>query len=238
MSVGDSSVSVIIPVRNGATYVAEAIQSCIDQTRAVQEIVVVDDGSADATADVVARFGDRVTLLRQQWTGVGPAMNRGIGQSSGEFLAFLDHDDLWVPEKISHQLQEFQARPTLEAVFGQVEQFITPELESRLRDRIRVPDGPQAAAQTSAMLLRRTAWHRIGPFDGEKNAWAFQSWYVRALTKSLQMSMMPIVVSRRRIHASNCSRLQRDGLYGRYLKLAREMASHNRRTRSAHQSDE
>jgi glycosyltransferase involved in cell wall biosynthesis len=238
MSGEDSSVSVVIPVRNGATYVAEAIQSCIDQTRAVQEIIVVDDGSTDATAEVVARFGNRITLLQQQWAGAGPAMNRGIDHSGGEFLAFLDHDDLWMPDKISHQLQEFRAKPTLEAVFGQVEQFITPELESRLRDRIRIPNRPQAAAQTSAMLLRRTAWYRVGPFEVEKNAFGFQSWYVRALTKSLRISMIPILVSRRRIHASNCSQLQRDGLYERYLKLAREMASHNRRNRSAHQNDE
>lgn len=234
----NSGVSVVIPVRNGEKYVAEAIESCIEQTRPVQEIIVVDDGSIDSTAAVVSRFGNRVSFLRQQWAGVGAAMNRGIAHSGGEFLAFLDHDDLWLPDKTDRQLGEFGEQPALEAVFGQVEQFITPESEPVLRDKIRVPEGPQPAIQTSAMLLRRAAWQRIGPFHEAKDAIAFQSWFSRALRNALRMSIMPVLVSRRRIHGSNSSSLEREALYQSYLKLAREMASHNRRTRSARRSDD
>jgi glycosyltransferase involved in cell wall biosynthesis len=237
MNLADPSVSVVIPVHNGANYVAEAIQSCVAQTRAVQQIIVVDDGSTDATADVVTRFGNRVIFVRQQWAGCGAALNHGIAVSSGEMLAFLDHDDLWMPDKNRIQLQEFQERPMLEAAFGLVEQFITPELESSLKDKVRIPDEPQPAVQTSAMLVRREGLQRIGPFDERKDALAMQSWYACALRKSLRISMMPVIVSRRRIHKSNFSRLQRAELYQRYLELTREMANHNRRARSVPRND-
>src|SRR5919205_4589183 len=99
---------VIIPVYNGESYVAEAIESILDQTYRPAEVIVVDDGSTDNTAEVVKRFGDVVQYHHQPNRGAGAARNRGVELSHGEFLAFLDADDLWHKDKLAHQIQAFK----------------------------------------------------------------------------------------------------------------------------------
>jgi O-antigen/teichoic acid export membrane protein len=102
------TVSVIIPVHNGEAHVGDAVRSVLNQTYADLEVLVVDDGSSDGTADVVTRFQDpRVRLLRQEQRGVAGARNSGLREASGELVAFLDHDDVWFPDKLAIQLPVF-----------------------------------------------------------------------------------------------------------------------------------
>jgi glycosyltransferase involved in cell wall biosynthesis len=96
------TVAVIIPVYNGAQEIAGAIRSALEQTVPPDEVLVVDDGSTDHTADVVR--GYPVTLIQQRNAGPGAARNRGAEASRSEWLAFLDHDDRWHPEKTARQL--------------------------------------------------------------------------------------------------------------------------------------
>jgi glycosyltransferase involved in cell wall biosynthesis len=101
-------VSVIITTYNQARYIGATIQSAIDQDLADREIIVVDDGSTDATPPVVAAFGPQVVYLRQANQGVAGSRNTGIRHARGEFLAFLDGDDLWEPRKLSRQVAAAQ----------------------------------------------------------------------------------------------------------------------------------
>jgi glycosyltransferase involved in cell wall biosynthesis len=89
------TISAVIPVHNREHLIGRAIESALDQTRPADEIVVVDDGSTDATTDVVRRFGDAVKLICKPNGGVSTARNLGVEQSSSEFIAFLDSDDVW-----------------------------------------------------------------------------------------------------------------------------------------------
>src|SRR4051794_33568080 len=98
------SVSVIVPVHNGAEFLAEALNSLLAQTRRPDQIIVVDDGSTDGSADVASRFGTEVTLVRQENRGPSSARNRGLDLASGSHVGFLDADDLWVPDCLSTQL--------------------------------------------------------------------------------------------------------------------------------------
>ena len=100
-----SEVSAVIPVHNGAAYVAEAVQSILSQTRPPIECVVVDDGSTDETAEVVRRFGNEVAYVRQDRAGVSSARNRGAALARGALVAFLDHDDVWLPTKLERQVE-------------------------------------------------------------------------------------------------------------------------------------
>src|SRR5262249_26690942 len=111
-------VSVVMPVRNGARYIAEAIQSALDQPDAEIEVIVVDDGSTDDSARVADGFGKSVRVLRQGQLGSGPARNAGVVASSGAFLSFLDADDRFTPIKTAAQLAVFAEDSTLDAVFG------------------------------------------------------------------------------------------------------------------------
>src|SRR4051794_8654152 len=93
-------VAVIIPTFNYARFVGRAVQSVLDQTFPPAEVIVVDDGSTDATAGVLESFGSRITVLRQQNRGVAAARNLGVRHSTAPLLAFLDADDLWLPRKL------------------------------------------------------------------------------------------------------------------------------------------
>ena len=98
------SVSVVIPCYNGERFVAEAIRSALDQTRSPSEILVIDDGSTDDSADVISSFGPPVRLIQQTNQGESVARNRGIDESSSSWVAFLDADDAWLPAKLERQL--------------------------------------------------------------------------------------------------------------------------------------
>lgn len=100
------SVSVVIPTYNYGRFVGEAIESVLRQTLVPKGIVVVDDGSTDDTAAVVAGFGDRIWYIKQENAGVCAARNRGVAESRGEIIAFLDADDYWEPTS----LEKFVAR--------------------------------------------------------------------------------------------------------------------------------
>ena len=109
MLAGPTRISAVIPAYNAAQFVGEAIASCLHQTVPPVEIIVVDDGSTDETAEIAASFGSLVRVVSQLNAGEGAARNRGISESAGEWVAFLDADDLWEPTKLEQQLSAVQA---------------------------------------------------------------------------------------------------------------------------------
>lgn len=106
-------ISCIVPVFNGERYVSETLDSILAQTYRPLELIVADDGSTDGTAAVVARYGEPVRYLWQSNQGPAAARNLGVSAAQGEFVAFLDADDLWHPEKLTRQMARFHARPEL-----------------------------------------------------------------------------------------------------------------------------
>ncbi len=110
MNVADS-ISVVIPAYNAAGTIGRAIRSVLDQTRPVDEIIVVDDGSVDGTAGLVERQFPQVKLIRQANAGPSAARNTGIAAAGGEYIAFLDADDYWLPEKIERQVRLMTEHP-------------------------------------------------------------------------------------------------------------------------------
>lgn len=105
------TVSIVIPAYNAAACIQEALASVFEQTYTDFEVVVVDDGSTDATVEEVQRWGDRVTLIRQDNRGPGAARNAGIARSRGRLIAFQDADDLWLPDKLQLQVDYFARYP-------------------------------------------------------------------------------------------------------------------------------
>jgi glycosyltransferase involved in cell wall biosynthesis len=109
-------VSVVIPTYNCAGYLTEAIHSVLEQTTPAFEIIVVDDGSTDDTAAIVAGLGDRVTYLQQANAGVAAARNAGLRRATGDVIAFLDADDFWAPDKLATQLVVLDRCPEVDLV--------------------------------------------------------------------------------------------------------------------------
>jgi len=114
-------VSVIIPTFNRAWILEEAVDSVLSQEFQDFELIVVDDGSTDNTWDILNGYQENVILVRQENKGVSAARNRGIGLASGELIAFLDSDDLWLPKKLSAQVEFFNSNP--DALICQTEEI-------------------------------------------------------------------------------------------------------------------
>ena len=195
-------ISVIIPVYNGERYLAEAIESALAQSRKPLEIIVVDDGSIDGTAKVAKSFGS-VHYKHQKQGGAGAARNFGLDLAQGDYFAFLDADDIWLPEKLSLQFEAFCTEPRPDIVFGHVEQFISPELYMELKDKVWCPEQPMPGTVPSAMMAEREAFLRVGTFDTTLEIGEFTDWYLRAHEAHLRLAMIPEVVARRRIHEQN-----------------------------------
>jgi glycosyltransferase involved in cell wall biosynthesis len=107
------TISVVIPVYNGANFIADTIRSVLNQTYTNYEVVVVNDGSKDGTIEQLAQFGDAIKLISIPNGGVSNARNVGIRASSGDYIAFLDADDLWVPQKLERQLAAMLRAPSV-----------------------------------------------------------------------------------------------------------------------------
>jgi glycosyltransferase involved in cell wall biosynthesis len=196
-------VSVVVPVYNGALHVAAALDSVIDQTYRPLEIVVVDDGSTDASAAVIAGYGDAVRCCPQPNQGSGAARNRGVALARGDLLAFLDQDDVWVRDKLSRQVAALAADPALDAVTGMVAHFYSPELGPDFRARVRCPARPLPGYLPSAFLIRRAAFARVGGFGDQWKLVEWAEWVVRALAAGITLRVLPDVVARRRLHEAN-----------------------------------
>jgi glycosyltransferase involved in cell wall biosynthesis len=199
-----ASISAIVAVRDGAAYLAEALASIRAQSLPVLELIVVDDGSSDASAALARSFADQV--IRQPPTGHASARNRGVRASRGELLAFLDADDLWLPGKLAAQAACLQADATLEAVFGHCLQFYSPELDAAERARVEIRNPLAPAENACAILIRRRAFERIGDFDENRQAAVDLDWTLRARDLGLRRHMLAEVVYHRRVHLNNHGR--------------------------------
>jgi len=113
MNMMNNKISVVIPVYNGEAFISDAIQSVLKQTVRPYEVIVVNDGSVDGTAEKLALFGTRITVISIPNGGVSNARNVGIQASSGELIAFLDADDIWYEDKLERQLEVFERYPDL-----------------------------------------------------------------------------------------------------------------------------
>jgi glycosyltransferase involved in cell wall biosynthesis len=213
----DPVVSVVIPVHNGERFLGEAVESVLAQEGAPLEVLVVDDGSTDGSAHVAARFGSPVRCLSQAHAGIASARNTGIRAARGDLLAFLDADDLWTPGRLRLQIDRLAADPALDCVFGLVEHFRDPG--ASLRFEVWAPERAPGLLP-GAMLIRRAAFLRVGPFDETWRLGEFVEWQLRAEERGLRREILPVVVLRRRIHDANTTaRLAVDR--GEYLRVLR-----------------
>jgi glycosyltransferase involved in cell wall biosynthesis len=196
-------ISVIIPVYNGERYLAEAINSVLDQTTPATQIIVVDDGSTDATKHIAEGFGKHIEYIWQEPSGkAAVARNRGLRQARGEYLTFLDADDLWLPDKLSLQLAALHEE-NAELVFGQTVEFYSPEMDLEFRNRIRCTDTPTLTYMSGTMFTTRTIFDRVGPFSEDHAVVEFVEWYLRASELNLKTYHLNHVVLKRRLHGSN-----------------------------------
>ncbi|MCP3384519.1 glycosyltransferase family 2 protein [Bradyrhizobium sp. CCGUVB4N] len=203
-------VSVIIAAYNAETYIAEAVESVLGQTVPPDEVIVIDDGSTDDTRNVLGEFGDRITVLAQSNNGQAVAVNKALATAQGELIGFCDADDLWTPRKLELQLALLDHQGGVDAVFGKVEQFISPDVPDAQRERLKPAVAIMPGELKQCMLIRRAALDRAGPFDESLPATFFIAWLGRAKQNGLRSAHVDDIVLRRRLHLGNGGRINTD----------------------------
>lgn len=176
-------VSVVVPAYNSALYVGMAVRSALDQDYPNKEIIVVNDGSTDNTADILAQFGARIVVVNQSNSGVAAARNLGMQTARGAYIALLDADDAWLPGKLRKQVDYLSAHPELAAVYCAWRewqpdahgQFTLPRLsrEEMEQDGIEAQDSGwlynklflESVIHTTTLLMRREIMEQVGQFD-------------------------------------------------------------------------
>ena len=208
----DQTVSAVIPVHNGEAYIVDAIASALDQTLPVVECIVVDDGSTDGTASQVRRLGDSVRSVAQPHSGVSVARNRGAEIAQGQLVAFLDHDDLWLPMKLERQVAELEARGASMALCGVqvIDDRGQVRALKRLRPRVDLVtgmlmfDGTELVSCSSTGLVRREAFLASGGFDPSLSMSADWDLLLRTLLYG-ELAYVDEPLVSYRVHDSNMS---------------------------------
>jgi glycosyltransferase involved in cell wall biosynthesis len=219
--------SVCIPAYQAERYVREAIDSVLAEVPDGAEIILVDDGSTDATYAVAASYGPRLRVLRQAHGGIGAAFNTAVAASSGDVIAAIDADDLWLSGKTEAQLRTLAADRSVDAVFGHVYEFVSPDVPSEMRARWRCREAPAPGILRGAMMIRRSAWERAGAMGTNLQVGEFVAWYARAVDAGLRMPVLPQVVLARRIHGANTVLNARDP-HADYLQVVRAVLAQRR----------
>lgn len=228
-SAGRDLTSVVIPVRNGARFLAQAIGSVQAQTHGQTEIIIIDDGSTDATARLAEGLS-RVRYVYQPHSGPAAALNHGARLARGRFLAFLSADDRWEPQKLELQHRALGVEPDGKLVFGHVQHFANFASE-RARRRRRYPPGPVPGYAAGTLLTTVATFRAVGPFDERFRLGEFLDWFDRARQRGLEMIMLRDLVAHRRVHAGNHSTIMLRSQS--YLPVLRQCLERRRRLETA-----
>jgi glycosyltransferase involved in cell wall biosynthesis len=226
-------ISVVIPVFNAEAFVVEAVESVRRQGYPCLEIIAVDDGSSDRSAEVLAALGD-IRIVRQQHAGIAAARNAGVEAATGQWLTFLDADDVWCDHKLERQLHVVCSQPELHMVGGRIESFIDPSCPPGLAAMQRGPTKylaedrhdsatPENLATVNAvgtLLIRRQDFLRVGKFDTTLQIGEFIDWHSRAMVCGLREHVIDATVLRRRIHGNNTTLRQR-AAFGDFLSVVK-----------------
>jgi glycosyltransferase involved in cell wall biosynthesis len=225
-------VSVIIPVFNGARYLSAAIASAFEQTHRPTDVVVVDDGSTDESAAVAQSFGAAVTVVRQTNQGQAAALNTGIRHATGEYVAFLDADDVWEPEKTARQLERLLAPPGAEYSVTWVRGFVSPDLVDQRHTIDPSLFEPTPGYIASTLMARRSFFEAVGGFDETLRHANKTAWFLRARSHGAVCAEVTDVLVARRLHGLNVSQQRAAHSLDEYLHLVKRSLDRKRRVES------
>lgn len=226
-------VSVIIPTYNCPHFLREAVDSALNQTYSNREVIIVDDGSTDNTPEVVREYGDRVRYIRQNNSGTAAARNTGIRNAKGELIAFLDHDDVWLPRKLELQVP-YLADESIGLVYTAVSCFdantgeelfkwfngLSIDVHDILSHRIRM-------FFLQSAVMRRNIFDRVGMLDETLKGTDDWDIFIR-IAASYRLVGIPDILLRTRSHPGHQGK-DTETMYFNSLKVLRKHnAIHNK----------
>ena len=218
-------VSVLVPVYNGERFLEEALESAFAQDYSPFEVVVVDDGSADSTAEIARRRP--VRYLRHDHAGIPATRNAAVQHARGELIAFLDADDVWPPGKLARQVECLAADPELDFVLGRMEVFAEPGFELPSWFTRAWLDEPQNGL-LQTLVARKAVFDKVGLFDLDYEVGEDAEWLARAKDAGVRSLVLREICSRYRIHGGNTTHRLREAVPGTLLRAMRESVRRQR----------
>ena len=211
--------SVVIPAHNAGAYLQQAVESVRAQQWAGEmEILVVDDGSTDHTAQIARTLG--VTLLQKEQGGAASARNMGLRTASGSLVLLLDADDVLSEGALEALAAPLQAGEA-DVVFGMAEDFVSPELTPEQQAQLRPRDGAYGGVLPGCSLIRRSVFETVGLFDDTMTSGETVAWLMALRDHSVKTVQLPVVTLRRRLHLTNTGRLRKAQEMAAYAALLR-----------------
>ena len=217
-------VSVIITVYNGERYIRETIQSILDQKYSNLEIILIDDGSTDNTADIIDQLPAKINYEFQENKGIAEGWNKGIHKSTGTYISFLDADDLWSKSKTHKQVRLLETKPDMDIMFGHAKEFYSEDVH-----RVSADLKPIPGYSAGTMMIKKERFLNVGLFNTKWIKGIFADWYLRATEAGLTVYMDEEIFLYRRIHDKNHGILKRDK-YVDYLKMLKESLDRKRKS--------
>lgn len=202
-------VSVIIPCYNAGAYLAQAVSSVIKQKinyPLTREIIVIDDGSTDGCVERLEADPDLI-VLRQSHQGAAAARNYGMKEATGDWLLFLDADDVLMPGAIESFYLVFLHNEDVMVALGMAEDFISEELDAKQADGLSKKEFPYSGVLAGCCFGKREAFLEIGLFDTSLKAGENVDWLARLRNSGLKTVQLEAVTVRRRIHLTNTGRV-------------------------------
>ncbi|MEI8040395.1 MAG: glycosyltransferase [Verrucomicrobiota bacterium] len=225
-----SKVSIIIPAYNQARYLPQAIESALGQSGGNVEVIVVDDGSTDETPEVIGRYlaDPRFKSVRQPNTGLPGARNRGIAESAGDYLCFLDSDDYYGPVKVARQAALLDADPEIGFVYCDIttmddtgqpvpEQFSIAKLQRELSGNLFTSLMLGGFFPPHTVMIRRAVLDQVGAFDPDLGGHADYEFWLRVSGAGFKAVFLPETLACYRTHADSMSK---DGQHMGETRLA------------------
>ena len=197
-------VSVIIPTHNGEQYLAEAIESILKQSYPNYEILVLDNGSRDQTERIAKSF-PQVSYSYSEIPSAAAARSHGVSLARGEYISFLDQDDVWAPHKLSKQVEFLQSNPQYGAVIGLQQMYLQPGNSKPHWLKQIFLEQPQIAYLPSALMVHRTTFSKTENFNTALPLASDVAWFFKAYHLGIPIGILEEVVVHRRIHSDNMS---------------------------------
>lgn len=217
-------ISCIVTSFNSEKYIAEAIRSILNQTYKHIEIIIADGGSTDKTKDVVQQLNSGIKFITQK--GLSPAETRNLGfnSSSGKYIAFLDADDLWHPEKLTRQMNCFAENPEIDLCITYAEMFWSEDLNNEkffFKDHPRTKSIPGYA--TTTLLAKKNVFEITGKFN--KDLWFTDAteWFIRAKGLGLKIHIIEEPLTYHRMHQSNLTKRKSEESREEFLALVKSV---------------
>ncbi len=197
-------VSAIISVQNGEQYLAQAIESVLAQDYKHFELLVILGNSIDKTEEI-ARSYEKTRCIIQEGRGIAAANNTGIRNARGALLAFLSHDDLWKPEKLSTQVGYMMEHPAMEYTTARIKFFLEPGHNIPSGFRKELLSGDHVGHIMETLVVKKKLFEKVGYFDTKLKISEDVDWFARTIDMNIPTAVVPKVLLLKRVHDTNVS---------------------------------